>query len=220
MTWEIQGTKLISTTKKEYEIDPHEFWYVVPARSHYSAHEGKKVRPLEFAFVMHNAFIEKRLLPSPTFIGEGMEAKTMKGGVANDAEALLEAVRVEYFPMLPSRLRCYFLNIDKDIATYRMADSLRGNKILVRCFIILDEAKVHFADSRIYEQLESRPEDKNLAIKYWQTFDRRNDSDNRHLEILVDAKLYLPDWETFPTISKDSLIAWQMDNPPQSFIKP
>ena len=212
MSWEIQGNKLVGIAEGSYGINPHEFWYVVPARTHYLALAGKKVRPLEFAFVLHNAHIGKGLLPSPTTMLDGMEPNTQKGGVGRDTEIFLEEVRVELFQERPSRLRCYFLNLDKDIATHRMNDTLRGDKKLVQCFIVSNNTKVHFADSRIYEQLENKPGDKNLAIRYWQTFDYQKNNNSRDLEILVDGPLYFPDWQKFPTISQDTFISWQIDN--------
>jgi hypothetical protein len=149
-------------------------------------------------------------------MNEGMAPKTLKGGAARDAETLLEAVRIELYPTLPSRLGCYFLNQDRDAATHRMADSLRGNKTIVRCLLVLNGAKVHFADSRIYERLEGRPDDVSLAMQYWQAFDPKTAEDRRSLEVLVDGALYFPDWKTFPTIPTESLLAWQIDNPPES----
>ncbi len=94
-----------------------------------------------------------------------------------------------------------------------MNDTLRGDKKLVQCFIVSNNTKVHFADSRIYEQLENKPGDKNLAIRYWQTFDYQQNNNSRDLEILVDGPLYFPDWQKFPTISQDTFISWQIDNP-------
>ena len=215
MSWQIQGTKLLGVTE-EYDVCLHNFWYVVPARTHYSLDEGKKVRPLEFAFVLHNASLGKGLLPSPTVMNDGIEPKSLKGGAAKDAEILLEDVRVKDYPALPSRLCCYFLNKDEDVAVHRMADILRGNKTLVRCLLVMNGAKIHFADSRIYERLEGRPDDRDLAISYWQPFDPKNDEDRRHLEILIDGALYFPDWQEFPTISTESLLNWQKNNPPIS----
>ena len=103
---------------------------------------------------------------------------------------------------------------DRGIAEYRMRDTLRGNKTLVRCFIVLNGAKVHYADSRIYEQLEGRPDDMALAVKYWDTFEPKTEEDRQNLEIVADCALYFPDWETFPTIPFASLVQWQQDNPP------
>ncbi len=214
MYWKIQDSKLVGITEEHYDLCPHEFWYVVPNRTHYSPHDGIKVRPLEFALVLHNAALGKGLLPSPTVMYEGMVPKTLKGGSGKQAEISLETIRTELYPMLPSRLCCYFLNKDKDVATHRMADILRGNKTLVRCRLVQNSAKIHFADSRLYEQLEGRPHDKVLATRYWQAFAPKNDEDHRNLEILFDGALYFPDWKTFETIPMDSLRAWQIDNPP------
>lgn len=216
MSWEIRGNKLIGLTNEQYDLWPHELWYVVPARTHYSTYDGQTVRPLEFAYVLHNASLAEGLLISPTNMAHGLEPKSLKRGASAEAENLLESLRQDRCPERPSRLRCYFLNLDREVAEYRMRDTLRGNKTLVRCFIVLNGAKVHFADSRIYEQLEGRPDDADLAIKYWETFEPGTEDDRRSLEIVADCALYFPDWKTFPTIPIESLVQWQQDNPPIS----
>lgn len=214
MSWELQGNKLVGMAEERYDVLLHEFWYVVPARTHYSPYDGKKVRPLEFAYVLHNASLAKGLLISPTHMAHGIGPRTLKGGAAADAENMLESVRFEHYPNLPSRLQCHFLNHDREAAEYRMRDTLRGNRTLVRCHIVLNGAKAHYADSRIYERLEGRPVDTSLAKAYWQTFKPKNDEDRRSLEVIADSALYFPDWKTFPTIPFESLVLWQQDNPP------
>jgi hypothetical protein len=89
-----------------------------------------------------------------------------------------------------------------------MRDTLRGNKTLVRCFIVLNGAKIHYADSRFYEQLEGRPDDVALANRYWETFKPNNEDDRQSLEIVADCALYFPDWKTFPTIPFESMKQW------------
>jgi hypothetical protein len=215
MSWTRQGNKLIGIADEQYDINPHEFWYVVPARTHYSTFDGTKVRPLEFAFVLHNAKLAKGLLISQTHMAHGIAPTTLKGGAGAAAETLLESVRRAQFPAMPSRLQCYFLNHDRDTAEFRMRDSLRGNRTLVRCHIVLNGARVHFADSRVYEKLEGRPDDHALATSYWQQFDPKSEDDWKSLEVIADAALYFPDWATFPTIPFETLARWQEDNPPQ-----
>lgn len=214
MSWEMHGNKLIGFANKQYTVFPREFWYVVPARTHYSPYDGQKVRPLDFALVLTNASLGEGLLSSPTTMGHGMGLKSMKGGAAAEAEDLLELTRLEHYPAQPSRLRCYFLNLDKEVAEHRMRDTLRGNKTLVRCFMVLNGAKVHFADTRIYERLEGRPDDIALAVRYWETFEPKTESDGKSIEMVADCALYFPDWKTFPQSSDESLIQWQQDNQP------
>lgn len=214
MSWTRQGNKLIGIADEQYDIHPHEFWYVVPARTHYSPFDGTNVRPLEFAFVLHYAKLAKGLLISQANMAHGIAPRTLKGGVGAVAENLLESVRLAQFPKMPSRLQCYFLNRDKDTAEFRMRDSLRGNRTLVRCHIVLNGARVHSADSRIYEMLEGRPDDHALATSYWQPFDPQSEDGRKSLEVIADSALYFPDWETFPTIPFETLVRWQDDNPP------
>lgn len=213
MSWEIRDKKLIGANNEQYDLGTDEHWYVVPARTHYSPYDGQKVRPLEFAVVLHNASLAKGLLISPTAMARGFksEPKSLKRGAAAEAEELLEVLRKEKFPERPSRLRCFFLNRDKDVAEYRMRDSLRGHKTLVRCFIVLNGAKIHHADGRLYEQLEGRPDDAALASKYWETFTPSNEEERRHLEVVADCALYFPDWKTFPTIPFESMKQWALE---------
>lgn len=110
MSWEMRDNKLIGLADEQYTLLPHELWYVVPARTHYSLCDGKKVRPLDFAYILHNASLAKGLLISPTHMAHGIESKTLKRGAGAQAEDLLEALRREHCPERPSRLRCYFLN--------------------------------------------------------------------------------------------------------------
>lgn len=138
----------------------------------------------------------------------------MKLGVAAEAELLLERIRLEAFPDKPSRLRCYFLNLDRTTAEYRMRGILRGNNTLVRCYVVMNGARVHFADCDVYERLEGRPDDTTLARTYWETFQPQENEQVKRLEVLADNALYFPDWETFPTIPIESLVNWTRDNPP------
>jgi len=211
--WKVEGQELVGTNNDRYQLLPNEFWYVVPNRLTYSSEEGKRVRPLEFAIVLHNAFLGSGLLVSPTVLGHGTEPKTLKRGVAEEAENLLEQIRLSDFSGKPSRLLCYFLNIDRSTANHRMRDILRGNKKLVRCYIIANGANVHFADSEIYERLEGRPDDKVLARTYWENFTPKNNSENKRMEVLADSALFFPDWQTFQTIPTENLVNWIQDNP-------
>ena len=93
--WKINRQELVGSNNERYQLLPHVFWYVVPKRITYSSEEGKRVRPLEFAFVLHNAYLGSGLLVSPTVLGHDTELKTMKRGVAAEAENLLEQVKMK-----------------------------------------------------------------------------------------------------------------------------
>lgn len=148
------------------------------------------------------------MLPSPSEIAGTGFLDTFKGGAGADAEFLLERVREKHFPDHPSRLRCHFLNRHRDVAEYRMRGILRGNKLLVRCYIVADGANVHFADAAVYERLEGRPEDESFAIKYWNTFVPKTEDERMRLEVVTDCKLFFPDWQTFPRINVKDLAPW------------
>jgi hypothetical protein len=215
MTWEMRGNALVGSNNEQYDLSD-EYWYVVPARIDYSRAKRERVRALEFAFVLHNARMARGLLISQENLAKGMDSdpKPMKRGAAADAEILLEKVRRENFPTRPSRLRCYFLNADRQTAEHRMHDILRGNKALVRCHAVLKGARFHHANCDLYERLEGRPEDTQLAVRYWETFNPATAEEANKLEILADSALFFPDWQTFPTISHQSLFEWSLDNPP------
>lgn len=208
MAWTLNETELTNGKGLTYQVLPHEFWYVVPARTSYSEAEGR-VRPTEFAFVMHNARVAQGLLISPSRLTGGARLRPAKRGAGGEAEELLEAIRKEHFPEKPSRFNAYFLNFTEELARQRSKDVLRGNKQVVRCLVVMNGARVHFADMERYERLEGRPDDRNLALTYWDTFTPESDLESSRLEVVADAALYFPDWESFPTLPFEDLIAWQ-----------
>ena len=211
MSWTKEKDKLVGFNGTVYEIIPEPFWYVVPARIDYSAEE-RLPRPLDFAMVMHNASLAEGLLSSPTVMAHGLPKKTLKGGAAAEAEYLLEKIREEKFPNLPSRLQCYYLNASREAAEHRMNDSLRGKKRLVECYMVRHQGStIHLADSEIYERLEGRPDDAQLALTYWNTFLPVNENESFRLEILLDSSLYFPEWQSFPRIDQQTLIRWQKE---------
>jgi len=214
MPWQLNGTTLSDENGTQYTVLPHEFWYVVPARTAYSADEGKRVRPLEFAFVLHNASIAEGLLISPTSMTGGPKFRPTKGGAAGEAENLLEAIRQEEYHDKPSRFNSYFLNSTRELAEHRARDFLRGDKLIVRCLIIMNGARVHFADIDLYERLEGRPDDRELATRYWTNFIAKTEDEYRRQEILAESALYFPDWLTFPKLPLEDLRQWSKHNLP------
>jgi hypothetical protein len=209
----IDNNKLISADGQGLDIFPHEYWYLAPSRTNYK--QGERVSPLDFAFVLHNASIGQGKVISPENILDGIEPQPTKRGVAAEAELLLEKVRKDKYPHLPSRLRSYFLNNDRAQAELRAIDMFRGNRTLVRCYII-NGGRYHYADVSIYEQLEGRPDDIDLANKYWQTFKPSTPEEFSRLEVLADSSLYFPDWQTFPRLDFKVLTKWNVENKPPS----
>jgi hypothetical protein len=213
MAWVIQDKKLVGADGQTFDIFPQEMWHVAPARSDYVSGVGV-VRPLEFAALLHNAFLGKGLVLSLSTLLEGIEPVTMKGGAGGAAERALEQIRQARYPDLPSRLRCYFLNLDRATAEKRALSMFRGARKSVRCHFVLNGGRYHFADLGVYEALEGRPDDIPLAEKYWSRFEPANVDEQNRLEILADSALYFPDWQDFSTLDDDVLLRWQKDNPP------
>jgi hypothetical protein len=213
--WKIDGEKLLGSNGEVLDIWPEPFWYLAPSRTKYERGEGR-VRPLEFASVLHNASIGHGLVTSLEVLLSGIEPKPNKGGAAADAEWLLEDVRANEFPEKPSRLRAYFLNHDRGLAELRARDMFRDARQISLCHLIRNGGRYHFADVGLYEQLEGRPDDRALARRYWSNFVPTDPQQQRRLEVLADSALYFPEWKTFPQLDHDSLLNWMHDNPPPS----
>lgn len=205
--WRLEGATLRGGDNEQYQVYPHEFWYVAPNRISYAREDGK-VRPLEFAFALHNASNGEGLLISHTSYTGGAPARPRKGGAAGEAEDLLESIRKETYPNKPSRYNAYFLNFSKDVAEMRSRDALRGKNEIVRCLLVMNGAKVHFADMELYERLEGRPDDRELAASYWKDFEPRNDAERLRLEVVCESALYFPDWASFQKIPSEDLVLW------------
>lgn len=213
MSWTQENDKLIGSNGEVLDLWPQEYWYVAPARTSYQRGEGV-VKPLEFAFLLHNAVKGEGLVTCPDVLLEGIEPTTMKRGAGGDAERLLEMVRQRDHSHLPSRLRSYFLNYDKSVAEQRSKAMFRGQRKLVRCYLIRNGGRYHFADMDLYERLEGRPTDEVLARKYWETFIPTDEPGRGRLEVLADSALYFPDWREFQELDDHALMLWSFDNPP------
>lgn len=212
MKWRIEENKLVGAGGEIHELWPDEFWQVVPSRTSYLQGE-KAVRPLDFAFQLHNASMGEGLADALDDLLVGIAPATMKRGAARDAEILLESIRAQEFPNLPSRLRCHFLSVDRETAERRASDMFRGDRSVVRCRLVLSSGRFHYADVSLYESLEGRPDDRALARKYWQTFNPTELGERQRLEVLADSALFFPDWRKFPRIEETTLIRWQADQP-------
>lgn len=203
MYWTVRENLIHGKEGETYRLNPYELWYVAPTRTTFAVEDAKKVRDLDFAMTLHNASCGKGLIPAPHIITGGPPLRPRKGGAAGDAEDLLETVRTESFPKQPCRRNSYFLNLTRAQATRRAAGELRSagtEKTVVRCHIVSSGAKVHIADMGLYEQLQGRPDDRDLAMKYWQEFTPQTVEDFDRIEIVAQSALYFPDWESFPQI--------------------
>ncbi len=188
------------------EVFNHEYWYLAPKRITFEKDEN--VRPLDFALTLHNAKIGRGFVVALDDLLKGINPTTLKNGASKEAELLLEKVRLESFPEKPSRLRSYFLNYDKRTAEIRKIHMFRDDRELVRCQVILNSAKFHHGDVRIYEALTGRPDDTVLAKRYWQIYEPNSEQDFINLEVIADSMLFFPDWEQFPTIDESHLARW------------
>lgn len=188
------------------ELWPHEYWYLAPCRTEFAP--GRFIRPLDFALVLHNARIGKGVTSALDDLLSGITPSTSRGGVAKEAELLLEKIRAERFPEKPSRLRSYFLNYSKHVAEDRVKEMFRDDRKLVRCHVVLNGAKFHHGDVDIFDRLTGRPDDENLAASYWKEFKPVTPAEFNRLEVIADSMLFFPDWEEFPILSPDVLIDW------------
>ncbi|MDZ4290994.1 MAG: hypothetical protein U1C47_03625 [Hydrogenophaga sp.] len=202
-----QNTIILSENGISLEVHPHEYWYLAPSKTKQAP--GELVRPLDFAFILNNAKLGKGVMSALDDLLAGITPSTMKGGSSRQAELLLEEVRREKFPDKPSRLRSYFLNYSREVAEARIATMFRGNRQLVRCHVILNSAKFHHADVKIFEDLTGRPDDQALAEQYWIEFKPNTSAEFHRLEVIADSMLYFPDWESFPVLDKYELAKCQ-----------
>jgi hypothetical protein len=182
------------------------YWYAAPSVvSPSSLHQ----KPFSLAIALHNAkTAEGRLTPLGAMLhSANAQPETHKSGTSKDAEELLEETRKRVNSNAPSRLACFFVSSTKDIAIKRHHE-IRGQREIVACKIMLD-GTLHVGDIRLYDDLCNRL-DEEKAKQYWQPFQfETNKVPEEHLEILVGASLYFPEWQTFPTLNVNELTAWE-----------
>lgn len=189
------------------ELSPDEYWHFAPIRNSYALDEDW-VRPLDFGMLLHNAAIGEGYLKSLDVLLAGLRPRSLKKGPGLDAEDLLEEVRRGEFPDRPSRLRSYFLNQNKPLAELRQQTLKRQPMRVVRCHLIMQFCKIHFADMGIYEKLDGGALKPEIARQYWAEFVPKNPDEESRLEVLVEGDLYFPDWQSFELIDKNSLGLW------------
>lgn len=114
------------------------------------------------------------------------------------AEIALEDIRRRRFPEKPSRLASYFLSLDLQEAERRLPYwwTASQEREIVRCNIIIDNAKIHFGDYTYFDDFMSY-EREDSALRYWNGEMR----DKSNIEVVVQGALYFPDWRDFPLLT-------------------
>ncbi|MCD9480253.1 DUF2441 domain-containing protein [Photobacterium phosphoreum] len=162
--------------------------------------------------VLHNASLGQGIHLAMEDWLEDINIQVLKQGGAGEAENLLEQARLRVNPKLPSRLRCFYLNHDKEVALGRIKKWGFTDRELVRCYSIRSSVFYHHADVRLFEQLATDPTQTHLAEKYWETFEPKDANERQYLEVLVNGALYFPDWHEFTQIDQKELLKWQSAN--------
>jgi len=206
-THDLDSNELTDQDNNKYQLHPHEFWYMAP----------------KGGILLNNAVCGKGIVPAMDDLLKGIAIKSVKDNPnARKAEELFEEIRSKDYSDLPSRLRCYFLSISKEVAEQRSKEwservnlgkswqqmTWQDTRILTRCYLILNSGKYYFANIKEYEKA-AKENDENLikqyAVRYWgKGFSEAKYLDER-IELLADSALYFPEWKTF---SKMELPKW------------
>lgn len=208
---DLEKLKVTDTQGNEHQLCEHEYWYLSPNRTSYEPEEGY-INPYSFGMVLHNANNGQGIHPAMEDLLNGIKVTVQKAGNAGEAERLIEEARLKINPNLPSRLRCFYLNYDKEVALARIKAWGFTERELVRCYSIRSNAFYHHADVRRFEALAADLSQLQLAEQYWETFDPQTPEERQYLEVLVNGCLYFPDWQSFPRIDENALIKWQTAN--------
>jgi hypothetical protein len=198
-THDLDSNELTDQDNNKYQLHPHEFWYMAPKRN----------------ILLHNAVCGKGIVPAMGVLLKGIAIKSVKENPkACKAEELFEEIRSKDYSDLPSRLRCYFLSISKEVAEQRSKKwrervnlgkscqlmTWQDTRILTKCYLILNSGKYHLANIKEYEKAAEENDEnliKQYAGRYWgKGFSEAKFLDER-IELLADSALYFPEWETF-----------------------
>ncbi|MDI7774035.1 hypothetical protein [Asticcacaulis sp. EMRT-3] len=140
----------------------------------------------------------------------GISPSHMKFGTPGAAEDLFEKIRKEQFPHLPSRLRSFFLSLDRATAEERMKYWLFNNRMITPCYLVLSSGRYHYADVRDFEAAAKGDLTEENALSYWGSYEQ-DKVPIGVTEVIADSMLYFPDWKTFPQIELPSLAAWSRE---------
>ncbi len=198
---------LITDDGQEHKLFPHEYWTLCPTRTFWAPNDGP-IKPRDFGMLRNNALSSNGLVLAHEDLTSGIGLSTQKEGSAREAELLLEKIRKENFPHLPSRLRCHFLNYDKETAQHRAEDWGWQRRSLERCYLVLSSGYFHYADVSIFEKLANGESEQKLELanEYWKTFQPSSVDEFKRLEVLANSCLYFPDWNEFIQIDRESLV--------------
>jgi len=190
---DLDNKELTDKDNKKHQLHPHEFWYMAPRRE----------------ILLHNAVCGQGIVLAMDDLLKGIPIKpNKKTPEAIKAEEIFEEIRLKYYPNRPSRLRCHFLSLSKEVAEKRLKEWKWENKrILTKCYLILSSGKYHFANINLYEK-SAKENNENLikqyARSYWEGFTEADAGDEK-IELLADSALYFPDWNNFPKIELANL---------------
>lgn len=198
-THDLGSNELTDQDNNKYQLHPHEFWYMAP----------------KGGILLHNAVCGKGIVPAMDDLLKGISIKSLKRNPkARKVEELFEEIRSKDYSNLPSRLRCYFLSISKEVAKQRSKEwkelmkwgrseqwmSWQDTRILTKCYLILNSGKYHLANIEEYKKAAEANDEKLIkqyAGRYWgEGFSEVKYSDEK-IELLADSALYFPEWETF-----------------------
>lgn len=176
---------------KEHKVYHHKLWYMAPITNP--------------AILLHNARIGEGIVLAMTDLLDGINIKpTRTIEKANKAEEVFEQIRLQHYSNRPSRLRCHFLSLSKEVAEERLINwEWQNSRRIVECYLILSSGRYHFADINEYEKVargEVEISDKDIeeyAHRYWKESCIANPLDEK-IELLADSALYFPDWKEFP----------------------
>lgn len=192
---DLDSKELTDKDNNKHRLHPHEFWYMAP----------------KGGILLHNAFCGKGLVLAMDDLLKGIPIKPNKRtSETNKVEEIFEEIRLNSFPNLPSRLRCHFLSISKEVAETRLKEwEWKNKRILTKCYLILSSGKYHLANIDKYEEAVRRGDKnlvKQLASEYWEKgFLEANYLDKR-IELLADSCLYFTEWESFSKIELGSVV--------------
>lgn len=190
-----------------HHLNPNEFWYITPKSPGDNLDKYTNI-----PFLLHNTFLGKGIAPAMTDLLKGISINQCQENnkVKQRVEEIFERIRSNEYSHRPSRLRCYFLSLSKQVAEKRFKDWNKysdDRHIIVKCYLILSSGKYHLANISEYEEATKKNAISTIeeyARSYWEGVTEADTGDKR-IELLADSALYFPDWNNFPKIELANL---------------
>ncbi len=184
---DLNNRELTDKDGRVHKLSSDIYWHIVP----------------NGGMLLHNAHIGEGIAVAMEDLLAGMKIKSdRRHQGANNAETIFENIRVACYPNQPSRLRCHFLFLSRDIAQQSLIKwGWEKKRRIEKCYLILSSGRFHYANIEEYEKStrsDSQADIENNAHRYWQEF-REGKFCNTKIEVLADSALYFPDWENFET---------------------